>query len=235
MEVDGTIFDASALALTTANGELLGWLSEFVKSESEALGNALEKYGKFAAAANIILAYAKLITTYATLDERRTFTRLALSGDAAGSQSSEYSALKSYMRGCQALNPTKKEVRSEMRGSSSAEGANSVSDKRLSISFSPDGKSYEIVFQPAGVELKGQTTDYVYDADGCLPHAKRQDLTQREARATYGLEDFRLKGTLDPDEPNTLRGSFSKVRVQDVFATSVQTSLLITWELSACR
>jgi hypothetical protein len=64
---EGTVMDASALMISTAYGELMGYLSEHL---SEAAGEALEKYSAFAGVANLVLSYAKFVQTYAALETR---------------------------------------------------------------------------------------------------------------------------------------------------------------------
>lgn len=61
-----TVMDASATVIGYGYGELLGYLQNFY--EDTPTGNALEKAGKVQAVANIILAYAKFIQTYAALE-----------------------------------------------------------------------------------------------------------------------------------------------------------------------
>lgn len=61
-----TVMDASATVIGYGYGELMGYLENVF--ENTPTGNALEKAGKVQALANIILAYAKFIQTYAALE-----------------------------------------------------------------------------------------------------------------------------------------------------------------------
>lgn len=61
-----TVMDASATVIGYGYGELMGYLENVF--EDTPTGTALEKAGKVQAVANIILAYAKFVQTYAALE-----------------------------------------------------------------------------------------------------------------------------------------------------------------------
>lgn len=61
-----TVMDASATIIGYGYGELMSYLEDVYQNTPT--GNALEKASKFQAIANIILAYAKFIQTYAALE-----------------------------------------------------------------------------------------------------------------------------------------------------------------------
>lgn len=63
----GTVLDGMATVITTGFGELLGYLEEHAGGM---LGKRAEWYAKFANVANILLAYAKLVATYAMLETK---------------------------------------------------------------------------------------------------------------------------------------------------------------------
>ena len=68
-DMEATIADIRATAATSAFGELMSWLEKKLGGSS---GDLFGAYGKFANIANIILAYAKFIATYAGLETEIT-------------------------------------------------------------------------------------------------------------------------------------------------------------------
>ena len=68
-DMEATIADMRATAATSAFGELMSWLE---KKLGGSAGDLFGAYGKFANIANIILAYAKFIATYAGLETEIT-------------------------------------------------------------------------------------------------------------------------------------------------------------------
>jgi hypothetical protein len=61
----GTIMDAAALGISTGFGSLMGYLEGALGDKAKGF---IEKYGKFATAVNILLAYAKFVQSYASLE-----------------------------------------------------------------------------------------------------------------------------------------------------------------------
>lgn len=68
-DMESTVADARATALTTAFGELMSWTKEKIEGTA---GKLFENYGKLANVLNILLAYAKFIATYAALETEIT-------------------------------------------------------------------------------------------------------------------------------------------------------------------
>ena len=68
-DMESTVADIRATAMTTAFGELMSWVQEKIQGSA---GNLFGSYGKFANIANILLAYAKFIATYAALETEIT-------------------------------------------------------------------------------------------------------------------------------------------------------------------
>ena len=68
-DMEATIADIRATAMTSAFGELMSWVKETIQGSA---GKLFEAYGKFANIANILLAYAKFIATYAGLETEIT-------------------------------------------------------------------------------------------------------------------------------------------------------------------
>ena len=67
-DMEATINDIRATALTSAFGGLLSWVESRIGSS----GDLVKAYGKFMNVANIVLAYAKFIATYAALETEIT-------------------------------------------------------------------------------------------------------------------------------------------------------------------
>ena len=67
-DMEATINDIRATALTSAFGGLLSWVESRIGSS----GDLVKAYGKFMNVANILLAYAKFIATYAALETEIT-------------------------------------------------------------------------------------------------------------------------------------------------------------------
>jgi hypothetical protein len=68
-DMESTIADIQATATTTAFGELMSFLKQKLGGSA---GDLFGNYGKFANIANILLAYAKFIATYAALETEIT-------------------------------------------------------------------------------------------------------------------------------------------------------------------
>ncbi len=68
-DMESTVADIRATAMTTAFGELMSWVNDKIQGSA---GKLFEGYGKFANIANILLAYAKFIATYAALETEIT-------------------------------------------------------------------------------------------------------------------------------------------------------------------
>lgn len=69
-DMEATINDIRATALTSAFGGLLSWVESRIGSS----GDLVKAYGKFMNVANILLAYAKFIATYAALETEITIS-----------------------------------------------------------------------------------------------------------------------------------------------------------------
>jgi hypothetical protein len=69
-DMEATINDIRATALTSGFGGLLSWVESRIGSS----GDLLKSYGKFMNVANILLAYAKFIATYAALETEITIS-----------------------------------------------------------------------------------------------------------------------------------------------------------------
>ena len=68
-EIESIVNDLDATLSTWGFGELMSWINEKIGGTA---GELFEKYGKFINVANIILAYAKFIATYAALETEIT-------------------------------------------------------------------------------------------------------------------------------------------------------------------
>ena len=68
-DMESTVADIRAMATTTAFGELMSWVQQKIGGSA---GDLFGAYGKFANIANILLAYAKFIETYAALETEIT-------------------------------------------------------------------------------------------------------------------------------------------------------------------
>jgi len=68
-DIESIVNDLEATLSTWGFGELMGWIHEKIGGTA---GELFEKYGKFINVANIILAYAKFIATYAALETEIT-------------------------------------------------------------------------------------------------------------------------------------------------------------------
>jgi len=68
-EIESIVNDLEATLSTFGFGELMSWINEKIGGTA---GELFEKYGKFINVANLILAYAKFIATYAALETEIT-------------------------------------------------------------------------------------------------------------------------------------------------------------------
>lgn len=68
-DIESIINDLDATLTTYGFGELMSWINEKIGGTA---GELFEKYGKFVNVANLILAYAKFIATYAALETEIT-------------------------------------------------------------------------------------------------------------------------------------------------------------------
>ena len=74
-DMEATISDIRATALTTGFGELVSWVENTIGGSAADLFKA---YGKFMNIANVLLAYAKFIATYAALETEITVSNSPL-------------------------------------------------------------------------------------------------------------------------------------------------------------
>ena len=70
-DMEATISDIRATALTTGFGELLSWVESKIGGSA---GELFKSYGKLMNIANVLLAYAKFIATYAALETEITIS-----------------------------------------------------------------------------------------------------------------------------------------------------------------